>query len=302
MKCSFYGNDLKSVNNVNNSECGGLCFNTPGCTHFAWTKVNGGTCQMKNGTVSKIDAFVVSDPSAVCGIVRLPTSISWRLDGSASQCDFSNNDLSNQKSISGSQCRSLCLITSYCTHFTWTSYNGGTCWMKYNPVSRDDAFSTTDTSMICGIVVQSSSTSSINWDPDDWAMQCDFENHDFANENIEGSQCRGLCARTCGCTHFTWTSYNGGTCWMKYGAVSKSDAYNVSDTSQVCGIVVRNSIDWKPENWAEQCDFLNRDLKNAKNVQGRDCGPLCVKTPGCTHFTWNASDGGDCRLKYGGVI
>jgi hypothetical protein len=40
-----------------------------------------------------------------------------------------------------------------------------------------------------------------------------------------------------GCTHFTWTRYDGGTCWMKKGAVSKSDAFDTDDRSSVCGVV-----------------------------------------------------------------
>ena len=82
------------------------------------------------------------------------------------------------------------------------------------------------------------SVNAINWQPGNWAMQCDFKNRDFANKNnIPSSQCGGLCAKTSGCTHFTWSSYNGGTCWMKNGAVSKSDAVGTSDRTTVCGII-----------------------------------------------------------------
>jgi hypothetical protein len=39
-----------------------------------------------------------------------------------------------------------------------------------------------------------------------------------------------------GCTHYTWTSYNGGTCLMKKGSVSKSDAFYVAKPDYVCGV------------------------------------------------------------------
>jgi hypothetical protein len=39
-----------------------------------------------------------------------------------------------------------------------------------------------------------------------------------------------------GCTHFSWTTYMGGTCWMKTGAVSKNDAISTSDPTAVCGL------------------------------------------------------------------
>lgn len=58
---------------------------------------------------------------------------------------------------------------------------------------------------------------------------------------IPGDQCGGKCAATQGCTHFTWTTYNGGTCWKKYGSVTKSNAIAASDNSMICGIVEGNS-------------------------------------------------------------
>ena len=52
-----------------------------------------------------------------------------------------------------------------------------------------------------------------------------------------GSNCGPTCARTQGCTHFSWTNYNGGTCWMKRDAVTKSDAFYSSTPGIVCGVV-----------------------------------------------------------------
>ena len=48
------------------------------------------------------------------------------------------------------------MSTQGCTHFTWTNYNGGTCWMKYGPARKTDAFYTGNNSMVCGIVEQGS--------------------------------------------------------------------------------------------------------------------------------------------------
>lgn len=45
------------------------------------------------------------------------------------------------------------------------------------------------------------------------------------------------------CTHFTWTDYSGGTCWMKKNIVSKSDAFESSDKSAVCGVMTTNVVD-----------------------------------------------------------
>ncbi|CAF4393866.1 unnamed protein product, partial [Rotaria sordida] len=70
-----------------------------------------------------------------------------------------------------------------------------------------------------------------------WAMSCDFRGNDLSNVLIASQSCGGKCAETQRCTHFTWTQYNGGTCWMKSGAVSKNDAFSTSDSTMVCGVV-----------------------------------------------------------------
>jgi hypothetical protein len=81
----------------------------------------------------------------------------------------------------------------------------------------------------------------INWQSGqptgtNWALACDFKNNDLSNKQVAGPDCAQTCASTSGCTHFTWTSYNGGTCWMKSGSISKSNALSTGDQSMVCGI------------------------------------------------------------------
>ena len=77
----------------------------------------------------------------------------------------------------------------------------------------------------------------INWQPGDWAFACDFQGSDLTNAKMKGEYCRASCASTPKCTHYTWTTWNGGTCWMKSGPASKSDAYSTSDLAMVCGVV-----------------------------------------------------------------
>ena len=78
---------------------------------------------------------------------------------------------------------------------------------------------------------------SVNWNGNNWATSCDFNNHDLSNVQIAPELCGRQCAATSGCTHFTWTSFNGGTCWMKSGSISKSDAFSTSDSTMVCGVL-----------------------------------------------------------------
>jgi hypothetical protein len=81
----------------------------------------------------------------------------------------------------------------------------------------------------------------ISWNdgPDGtWAMGCDFSGNDLSNVRSKGEECSGKCKSTIGCTHYTWTNFNGGTCWMKQGSISQSDAFKAEDEDNfVCGII-----------------------------------------------------------------
>lgn len=72
-----------------------------------------------------------------------------------------------------------------------------------------------------------------------WASNCDFSNHDLARARISGELCGGKCAGTQGCTHFSWSSFNSGTCFMKQGKVSKGDA--VPNVGTICGLIDEKS-------------------------------------------------------------
>ena len=80
----------------------------------------------------------------------------------------------------------------------------------------------------------------VNWQSGaggvEWAFACDFVNHDMGSAQVPGEQCGGKCMSTSGCTHFAWTNYQGGTCWMKSGSVQKSDAKFNNNYQMVCGI------------------------------------------------------------------
>lgn len=73
----------------------------------------------------------------------------------------------------------------------------------------------------------------VNWNGNNWALNCDFRGNDLTHARISGAECGGRCGSTPGCTHFTWTDYQGGTCWMKQGAVCHNDA--IDKQGGVCG-------------------------------------------------------------------
>src|SRR5208337_3850978 len=113
------------------------------------TLLNGGTCWMKQGRVSKSDALVTKDQNKVCGILEEDSlKVNWSGRNWAMGCDFPGNDLANVR-ISGEKCSGDCANTLACTHFTWTTFNGGTCWKKQGHISANDAVLANIT-MVCG--------------------------------------------------------------------------------------------------------------------------------------------------------
>ncbi len=81
-----------------------------------------------------------------------------------------------------------------------------------------------------------------------WAMGCDFEHTDGQTGNLKnvrsrGEQCSSLCQSTPSCTHFTWTPYEGGTCWMKWGRITRFQCVP-SSPSNVCGVNYSAFLGW----------------------------------------------------------
>ncbi len=96
-------------------------------------------------------------PAMLLLLMTTTTSIQidWNADNnSAHWCAFSGNDLTNALTKS-EDCAALCASTPQCSHYTWTDYNSGTCWMKSNKVSKNDAYFKCDQNAMCGIVIDS---------------------------------------------------------------------------------------------------------------------------------------------------
>ncbi|KAJ3125120.1 hypothetical protein HK100_010985 [Physocladia obscura] len=66
----------------------------------------------------------------------------------------------------------------------------------------------------------------------EWAEACDWTGGDIANELTTGELCGSTCEGYSGCTRFTWTEYNGGTCWLKNN--SATGPISNSGTGTVC--------------------------------------------------------------------
>ncbi|KAJ3112519.1 hypothetical protein HK100_002303 [Physocladia obscura] len=149
----------------------------------------------------------------------------------SANCDWPGGDIGNALT-SSSNCGSTCVAYSGCTHFTWSIYSGGTCWFKSNNV-LGPAFPASQT--YCGyttatvtITFQNGNNGAVQW-----ASACDWLGGDIANVAAPASVCGSACLNQIGCTRFSWTNYNGGTCWLKNDA-SGAAIYSNS-ASAICG-------------------------------------------------------------------
>jgi len=97
----------------------------------------------------------------------------------------------------------------------------------------------------------------IDWQTGNWAMSCDFKGNDLKDIKSRGEDCGGICSKQPGCTHFTWTKLDGGTCWMKSGQVSKNNAFGTTDKTMACGIITSSKIDPGPKKLITFDEFQN---------------------------------------------
>ncbi|KAJ1567745.1 hypothetical protein HK405_004929 [Cladochytrium tenue] len=173
---------------------------------------------------------------------------SWELGNSgkvtwAYNCDWTGGDLTSVSGKAGADCGGLCLSTSGCVYFTWSSYNSGTCWLKSSSASALVSGSGT----VCGRVIQDAN-GRLDWAAGNagqvsWASGCDWSGGDLTSVSGKaGEDCGALCLATSGCTKFSWTSYNSGTCWLKGSSASASV---VSNSGGICGIIAHSSsLSW----------------------------------------------------------
>lgn len=150
------------------------------------------------------------------------------------------------------KCGNKCFDDSDCTHFSWISFNGGTCWLNYHTVAKEDVYKVNDGSIesVCGLIV------AVKWHNNTQsANNCQFvkkNNNLDTIESITRNECETICKDKKGCTHYNWATqsvklnYNG-TCWLRKGSVNEWDAQvspkssNFTYTS--CGIVrVPNTV------------------------------------------------------------
>ncbi|CAI7746595.1 unnamed protein product [Closterium sp. NIES-53] len=86
-----------------------------------------------------------------------------------------------------------------------------------------------------------------------WSFDCDWKGNDIGRVAGMGDTCGPQCRSRADCTHFTWSNFNGGTCWLK-GAINATELVPATGTS--CGYRVRDSATGNPYTTVKQ--YLNR--------------------------------------------
>jgi len=198
--------------------------------------------------------------------------------------DFPGNDIGNVPNRPASACCNECLQKgSACGAWTWTSWNGGTCWLKSkkgqqatNPAAQSAELSAPPP------------TCSIN-------PNTDFVDNDLANVRAApAGACCDICKNWGGCNAFSWTNLNGGTCWLKTKKGSTRGDPNVVSSSVL-------------PNLASSCvqiqqdtDYVDNDIANVQEPDADKCCDICKNWGGggvCKAFSWSSHNTGTCWLK-----
>ncbi len=90
--------------------------------------------------------------------------------------------------------------------------------------------------IILAICLLSLETQGIIWNGN-WALNCDFPGNDVTSVKTPSELCSEKCQQNPICTHYAWTRYDGGTCWLKSGKICKDKAVWNNAVGSVCGVV-----------------------------------------------------------------
>jgi len=282
---NIVGGDIGKQSCSSSDKCCDLCTKFPGCKAWTWSKENGGTCWFKSKKAkvtpdgscdSSVGVVTPEDPKPTCNVEQ--------------GIEYLDNDVGNVPATEPCQCFDKCKAFKGCTVFTWTEWNGGTCWLK----SKKDK-TKQDPSCTSAVVT--------NQPPVDPQPTCKVEKGvnivggDIGSKECSKSEeCCALCDKFPGCKAFTWSKHNGGTCWFK-----SKKAKVVPDDS--CDSSVGTVVEDPPVDPQPTCKLLKGfniigcDIGSKNCVSSDKCCELCDKFPGCKAWTWSKHNGGTCWFK-----
>jgi hypothetical protein len=213
----YVGNDLANVAGSGASDCCTKCSERTGCGAFTWSDYMGGTCWLKTGKGTT--ASVTGVVSAVLGSTSTPSTSSC--PAFETGVDYLGNDIGSVAGTGASDCCAKCAQRAGCGAFTWSDYNGGTCWLK-----RGKSATASKGGVVSGLVQSGTATLPPTPAPTsapvaqttcpDISVDKDYVGNDLASVPGTGvGDCCTKCQQRGGCAAFSWSNFNGGTCWLK---------------------------------------------------------------------------------------
>jgi hypothetical protein len=135
--------------------------------------------------------------------------------------DYPGNDIHQFPAASYEACCTECQNMFECGAYTWSNYNGGTCYLKWYHSTTEwkGALPDGSASIISSDVYRCGALT----------KGMDFEGADYFNKQAPRPEsCCQYCVHSRFCVGFSWTNFNGGTCWFKQEglkAVASPGAY-----------------------------------------------------------------------------
>jgi hypothetical protein len=111
------------------------CLPEKGCNAATWTDYEGGTCYFKRlqGSWSSTDyprVNAVPKLGAASFLREKANGAPAAVPATVPDVDMPGNDIGSYQTDDVRECEMACEKNTKCFAFTWTPYNGGTCWLK----------------------------------------------------------------------------------------------------------------------------------------------------------------------------
>ncbi|KAF0719265.1 Aste57867_1151 [Aphanomyces stellatus] len=204
----YQGNDLSTVSASSAAACCAPCQATAQCTVFAFAN---GQCYLKYGSPARISKAGVStgavQGSSTCGTITADT-------------DYQGNDLTNVAGATAADCCAPCQANAQCTVFAFAN---GQCYLKSGSPAR-----IAKAGVSTGVVKSSPVTSCSAITPD-----TDFQGNDLDSVAANAAaDCCAPCQANALCAGY---SFVGGTCFLKFGPLTRVSKAGVSTSVLTAG-------------------------------------------------------------------
>lgn len=199
--------------------------------------------------------------------------------------DFTGYDIGHTKELSASLCCYVCNSTPNCKAYSWSSFEGGTCWLKSQrgPVVHKTGVQ----SALLFLTAQQTCT---------LQNGVDYVDNDLARVSSKtAGGCCDICKAYSGCRAFSWSNYLDGSCWLKSSKGSTIPNANVQSAEVYPSPPVVDPPTCN--NLQYGVDFYGNDIGNAPSATPAGCCIICKNWNGCRSFSWTNHNSGTCWLK-----